>query len=136
MLSIRLQRTGRSGHAQYRVVAQDSRFSPTSGRYAAQLGTYNPHSKALNINVELAQKLLDNGAQPSERVAVLLKQAGAKLPSWVTVPEKHTSAVKNTDKLRRHKPVEEKAPVVEEVVAEAEVVEEPAVEEVAAPASE
>ncbi len=107
MLSIRLQRTGRSGHAQYRVVAQDSRFSPTSGRFAAMLGTYNPHTKAVSIDVEAAQKYLDNGAQPSPRVTLLLKEAGVKLPSWVKMPKQHSSTIKNQDKLRKNRPAEE-----------------------------
>lgn len=44
MLVIRLQRTGRKGHAQFRVVVQDSRRTPSSGRVVALLGSYNPHS--------------------------------------------------------------------------------------------
>lgn len=123
MLSIRLQRTGRSGHAQYRIIAQDSRFSPTSGRFVAQLGSYNPHTKAVVLDVERAQKYLNTGAQPSSRMVMILKNAGVKLPSWVNVPEKRTSTIKHTDKLRKNRPVEETvAPaVVEEVVEETPV---------------
>jgi small subunit ribosomal protein S16 len=118
MLSIRLQRTGRSGHAQYRIIAQDSRFSPTSGRCVAQLGSYNPHTKAVVLNVELAQKYLNTGAQPSSRMVMILKNAGVKLPSWVTLPEKRTTSIKNTDKLRKNRPVEEVAAPVAEVAVE------------------
>ena len=74
MLVIRLQRTGRKGHAQFRVVVQDSRRTPTSGKVVALLGTYNPHSKAVVLNKERAQHFLDHGAQPSDRVVVLLKK--------------------------------------------------------------
>ena len=88
MLVIRLQRTGRKGHAQFRVVVQDSRRTPTSGKIVAQVGTYNPHTKELTLKKERAQHYLDHGAQPSERVAALLKKDGIKLPSWVKEPSK------------------------------------------------
>ncbi|MGB4967456.1 MAG: 30S ribosomal protein S16, partial [Candidatus Saccharimonadales bacterium] len=68
MLVIRLQRTGRKGHAQFRVVVQDSRRTPTSGKIVAQVGTYNPHTKEIVLDKERTQTYLNNGAQPSERV--------------------------------------------------------------------
>jgi small subunit ribosomal protein S16 len=105
MLAIRLQRTGRSGHAQYRIVAQDSRFTPTSGRIAAQLGTFNPHTKAVTLNKELATTYLNNGAQPSSRVALILEKEGVALPKWVVKSATSTSAIKNQDKLRKNRPV-------------------------------
>ena len=74
MLVIRLQRTGRKGHAQFRVVVQDSRRTPTSGKIVALIGNYNPHTKELAVNKEKAQFYLDHGAQPTSRVAVLLKK--------------------------------------------------------------
>ena len=54
MLVIRMQRTGRKGHAQFRVVVQDSRRTPTSGKIVANLGHYNPHSKELVVDKEKA----------------------------------------------------------------------------------
>ena len=68
MLVIRMQRTGRKGHAQFRVVVQDSRRTPTSGRVVAALGHYNPHTKETSLNKEKATQYLNNGAQPSDRV--------------------------------------------------------------------
>lgn len=124
MLVIRLQRVGRKGLAQFRVVVQDSRRTPTSGRVVASLGHYNPHTKEKVINKEKAQFYLDHGAQPSERVALLLKNEGVKLPEWVTLPAKQDGKIRNPEKLRRNQPKEE-APV-EEVKAE-----EPAAEETA-----
>ena len=82
MLVIRLQRTGRKGHAQFRVVVQDSRRTPSSGKIVAALGHYNPHNKEIVVNKEKAQHYLDHGAQPSSRVAILLKKEGVKLPAW------------------------------------------------------
>lgn len=150
MLVIRLQRTGRKGHAQFRVVVQDSRRTPSSGRVVALLGNYNPHSKEVNLDKDLAAKYLANGAQPSDRVVRLLQAEGVKLPNWVTVAAPKTGALRNPDKLRRNQPAApvEEAPVAEEVeeVAEASEpeaaaeapAEAPATEEVAAeePATE
>ena len=80
MLVIRMQRTGRKGHAQFRVIVQDSRRTPTSGKIVAPLGSYDPHSKQTTLNKEKAQFYLEHGAQPSERVAAILKAEGVKLP--------------------------------------------------------
>lgn len=122
MLVIRLQRTGRKGHAQFRVVVQDSRRTPTSGKIVAQVGTYNPHTKELNLNKERAQHYLNHGAQPSDRVAVLLSKDGIKMPSWVKLPAKQEGKIRNPEKLRRNQPKEE---VVEDAPVE-EAVETPA----------
>jgi small subunit ribosomal protein S16 len=111
MLVIRMQRTGRKGHAMFRVVVQDSRRTPTSGKIVAQLGSYDPHSKAVTLNKEKAQYYLDHGAQPSDRATGLLKSEGIKLPKWVTVSEAQKRSVRNADKRRSTRPAEE---VVEE----------------------
>ncbi len=118
MLAIRLTRTGRSGHAQYRIVVQDSRQSPTSGKLVAHLGNYNPHTKTVNVEKDQTELFLKNGAQPSERVAALLKEAGVKLPKWVAKPTKKQGKVRNPDKLAKGN--EAPAPKVEETNEEAE----------------
>ena len=128
MLVIRLQRTGRKGHAQFRIVVQDSRRTPTSGKIVAQVGTYNPHSKELNVNKERAQHYLDHGAQPSERVVSILKKEGLKLPEWVKDPSRKDGKLRNPEKLRRNQPKEET--VAEEAPAETPAAEEPAAEAV------
>lgn len=109
MLVIRLQRTGRKGHAQFRVVVQDSRRTPTSGKIVASLGTYNPHTKELKVDNDRAQHYLDHGAQPSDRVALLLKKDGIKLPKWVKEPAKQEGKLRNPEKLRRNQPKEAKS---------------------------
>lgn len=123
MLVIRMQRTGRKGHAQFRVVVQDSRRTPSSGKIVAALGSYNPHSKETTLNIEKAQHYLDHGAQPSSRVAVLLQKEGAKLPKWVKIDTSKTASVRDVEKRRSTRPAEEvpeEAPV-ETSAAEAEV---------------
>lgn len=122
MLAIRMQRTGRKGHAQFRVVVQDSRLTPTSGRVVAGLGSYDPHTKEAKLDLEKAEFYLKNGAQPSSRVAALLKSQGVKLPDWVVVAEGKQKSVKNADKLRKNQPAEEVVAEVVEAEAEAETV--------------
>lgn len=114
MLAIRMQRTGRKGHAQFRLIVQDARRSPASGRVVAQLGHYNPHSKQTVIDKEKAAFYLEHGAQPSPRVTSILKSEKVKLPEWVAKPDKKSGIIRNMDKLRRNRPPEEKAPVVTE----------------------
>ena len=114
MLAIRLQRVGRKGHAMYRMAVQESQRHPSSGRVVAYVGTYDPHTKAAKVQVELTQKYLDNGAQPSPRVVKLLSDAGVKLPKWVEKADtKKSKTIRNATKLRKNqskieKPVEEK----------------------------
>ncbi|HUD10180.1 MAG TPA: 30S ribosomal protein S16 [Candidatus Saccharimonadales bacterium] len=112
MLAIRMQRTGRKGHAMFRVVVQDSRRTPTSGKIVALLGSYDPHAKTISISKDKASFYLEHGAQPSDRVARLLKSEGVKLPNWVTLQAKKDGKIKNLEKLRRNRPAEE-APKVE-----------------------
>jgi small subunit ribosomal protein S16 len=109
MLAIRMQRTGRKGHAMFRIIVQDARRSPTSGKVVAQLGSYDPHTKAVVITKDKASFYLEHGAQPSERAAKLLKAEGIKLPAWVAASTKKSKSIKNVEKLRRNRPAEEKS---------------------------
>lgn len=125
MLTIRMQRTGRKGHAMFRVVVQDSRVTPTSGKVVAMLGSYDPHAKTATIDKEKAAIYLKNGARPSDRAARLLQSEGVKLPAWVEIDTKKAGKLKNPDKLRKNRPAEpaaEEAPA-EEPAAEAEATE-------------
>lgn len=133
MLVIRLQRTGRKGHAQFRVVVQDSRRTPTSGKIVAQVGTYDPHTKTLTLDKERAQHYLDHGAQPSDRVVMILTKEGLKVPAWVQKSVKQEAKIRHPEKLRRNQPKEE--PKVEEPVIE-EATEAPVAEEAPVEAAE
>lgn len=103
----------------FRVVVQDARLTPTSGKVVAQLGSYDPHSKVVTIDKEKAATFLTNGAQPSDRAAALLEKEGVKLPKWVTRSAAKSRTTRNPEKLRRNQPKEEAVP--EAVEAEAEV---------------
>src|SRR5687768_1580548 len=108
MLAIRLQRLGRKGYPVYRLAVQESQRHPSSGRVIAYVGSYNPHTKDATVQVETAQKYLDNGAQPTPRVVKLLKDAGVKLPSWVKQSETDKKkTIRNSEKLRKNQPKEE-----------------------------
>jgi small subunit ribosomal protein S16 len=128
MLVIRMQRTGRKGHAMFRVVVQDSRRTPTSGKIVAQLGSYDPHTKTLILKKDKVEFYLEHGAQPSPRAARLIASEGIKLPEWVKTPATKTRTVRNADKRRSTTP----APVVETPVEEAPA--EEVIVEVEAPA--
>lgn len=118
MLSIRLQRLGRKGHPVYRVVVQDSRQSPTSGKYVAMLGSYDPHTKTTAIAKDKAEFYLKNGAQPSERVVKLFSDENISLPKWVGKSVKQEKQIKNPDKLRKNRPAEEQKPAPEDAESE------------------
>lgn len=120
MLTIRMQRTGRKGHAMFRVVVQDSHVTPTSGKVVALLGSYDPHAKTTNVDTEKASFYLEHGAQPSDRVARLLQNEGVKLPKWYKAPVTKSGGIRNAEKLRRNQPKEEAAPVAEAAEAEVE----------------
>ncbi len=112
MLTIRMQRTGRKGHAMFRIIVQDSRLTPTSGKIVAPLGSYDPHAKTVILNKEKAAFYLEHGAQPSTRVTRILKSEGVKLPDWVKLPTDKERAVRNAEKRRSTapaKPAEETA---------------------------
>lgn len=128
MLAIRMQRVGRQGYATYRLAVQEAQRHPSSGRVIAYVGSYNPHTKESNVQVELAQKYLTNGAQPTPRVVKLLEAAGVKLPSWVKKADVKTKTIRHAEKLRKNQPKVEK-PAVEEEAVEDVAVETPAIEE-------
>ena len=110
MLAIRMQRNGRSHYPTYRIVVQESQRHPLSGRVVAEVGNYNPATKALTLDKEAVKKYLDNGAQPSSRVAFILKKNGVKLPKWYKEPTAKKSVAKHADKLRKNQPKEVPAP--------------------------
>lgn len=99
-----MQRKGRTGHAQFRVIVQDSRFHPTSGRVVAYVGNYDPHTKVATLDGEKISQYLSNGAQPSDRVAKLLTKEGIKLPDWFQASVPKSKAVRNADKRRSTRP--------------------------------
>jgi small subunit ribosomal protein S16 len=114
MVVIRLARVGRKKYPVYRIVAADKARSVTS-KYLAVLGTYNPHTKQIELDKELIKQYLDNGAQASDRVLRLFKANGVDLPKWANIhdrnkaPKTKEGAEETTDN----------APATDEVATEA-----------------
>jgi small subunit ribosomal protein S16 len=74
---IRMMLLGRKHRPYYRIVAIDGR-QPRDGRTIEELGTYDPMIKDTDTRVTLVpdrvKYWLSVGAQPSEKVAVLIKK--------------------------------------------------------------
>ena len=77
MVKIRLRRMGAKQAPFYRIVVADSR-SPRDGRCIEEIGTYNPltNPTTVTVDAEKAQAWIKNGAQPTDTVRGLLKNAG------------------------------------------------------------
>ena len=74
---IRMKPMGRRHRSYFRIVAIDSRMA-RDGKVLEELGTYDPMVKDTDQRVTLKpariKRWLSVGAQPSEKVAVLLKK--------------------------------------------------------------
>lgn len=79
MVTIRLARGGAKKRPFYSVVVTDSR-NARDGRFIERIGFFNPvaagKEERLRLNAERYQHWVAQGAQPSERVAQLAKEAG------------------------------------------------------------
>ena len=81
-MKIRLARGGSKKRPFYSIVASDSRM-PRDGRFIEKLGTYNPllakdSEDRVKLNAERVQYWMSQGAQPTDRVARFLENAGLK----------------------------------------------------------
>ena len=76
-VKIRLKRIGKKKVPFYRIIVSDSKF-PVNGKFIEEIGTYDPNTdpSTVKVNEELAKKWIANGAQPTESVAKLFRQAG------------------------------------------------------------
>ena len=76
-VKIRLRRMGQKKAPFYRIVVADSR-RPRDGRLIEEIGYYDPTKEPSEIRVdeEAAKKWLANGAQPTQTVEKILKNAG------------------------------------------------------------
>ena len=78
MIMIRLSRHGAKKTPFYQIVVAD-RTSKRDGRFIERLGFFNPvargNSERLRLDLDRVEHWLSVGAQPSERVAALVKEA-------------------------------------------------------------
>lgn len=75
-VKIRLARHGVKKRPYYRIVVADSR-APRDGRFIDEVGRYNPCTEPamVKFDMEKVDQWISNGAQPTDTVARLLKQA-------------------------------------------------------------
>ena len=142
-LAIRLSRGGRKKRPFYRIVVADKRM-PRDGRYIERLGTYNPllnddNEQRVQLVEDRLKYWLDQGAKPSERVAIFLGKAGLiDMPEQPNRPKKSAPGEKAKmlieEKEEKRKAAEEAAKAAEEEAKAAAAAEEAPAEE--APAEE
>lgn len=89
MLVIRFRRVGKKNKPTYRVVVGEHTWTP-SGKFTADLGSYNPHSKATTLKKEEAVEWLNKGAKPSNSVAKLFEKEKIKHNSVVVIKKKRS----------------------------------------------
>lgn len=76
MLMIRLTKVGGKHARDFRLIVNEKRSPPRSGRYIEILGNYNPVQKRINIKKERVEHWLSKGARPSATVHNLLVRQG------------------------------------------------------------
>jgi len=145
-LRIRLSRGGAKKRPYYRIVVADSRM-PRDGRFIERVGTYNPmvakdHPERLIMKEDRIKHWIGVGAQPSDRVARFLGNAGMMdMPKIAEQSKKHLPKAKAQERAKEREEAaaskaaeaaEAAAAPAEEPVAEEAPAEEAAPEEAAA----
>lgn len=74
---IRMKRLGRKHRPYYRICVMDARV-PRDGKAIEEIGTYDPmvrdKSQRVTLDMERIEHWISVGAQPSEKVAVLIRK--------------------------------------------------------------
>lgn len=102
MVVIRLARGGAKKRPFYAIVVADSR-NPRDGRFIEKVGTYNPILKSddpnrVALKLDRIQDWMKKGAQPTDRVARFLDQAGVMKRESKTNPNKAQPGKKMTER--------------------------------------
>jgi len=94
MVSIRLSRGGAKKRPFYQIVVADGRLK-RDGRYIERIGFFNPIATRgevrLRVDRTRAEYWISRGAQPSERVAKLLKESTTETAEVVVAPMQSTA---------------------------------------------
>lgn len=101
---IRMKRLGRKHRPYYRICVMDSR-SPRDGKTIEEIGTYDPmvrdKSQRVSLKLERVDHWLSVGAQPTEKVAVLIRKfQGVGLGRNQVAPPDDPAAGKETGRGR------------------------------------
>ena len=133
-LKIRLTRRGAKKRPFYRIVVADSR-SPRDGRFIERLGHYNPmvpkdHPDRIVLKEDRIKHWMGVGAQPTDRVARFLGQAG--IMEMPAIPEQTKKNQPRPKTVERLKAAEEAAAAPKEAPAKEAPAEEAPAEDAAA----
>jgi len=101
-INIRLARGGSKKRPYYKIVVADAR-SPRDGRFIEKIGNYNPllakdNEQRVQLDADRAKHWLSVGAQPTDRVARFLDQAGVLERSVRNNPNKGKPGEKATER--------------------------------------
>lgn len=112
-LKIRLTRGGAKKRPYYRIVVADAR-SPRDGRFIEKIGAYDPMKakdspERVILDLEKAKAWLAKGAQPTDRVARFLDEAGVVKRDARNNPEKAKPGKKALERAAEKKQKEEDA---------------------------
>lgn len=125
MVSIRLSRGGAKKRPFYHIVVTDQR-NRRDGRYIERLGFFNPIARGgeqkLKIDIARIEYWVENGAQPSPRVAALVETYRKSPPEVESVTEAETPATETKPEkveAKQAEPKTEEAAPAEADVAEA-----------------
>jgi len=124
MLIIRLQRMGKKKYPTYRMIISE-KTKDTHGTYLEQLGTFNPHLKENQLNVDASKikEYIAKGAQMSETVNNLLitnKIIEGKKAKSVFLSKKRKVKLEEKDKAKVEAAAKAKADAEAKAKAEAE----------------
>ncbi len=75
MLSIKLRRIGKKGHASFRVVVAEAR-SKAKSKFVEDLGWIDPHTDKFELNKDRIAYWIKSGAQPTKTAADYIKKSG------------------------------------------------------------
>ena len=122
-LKIRLARGGSKKRPYYQIVIADA-HSPRDGRFLEKVGSWNPmlakdNDKRVELNADRIKEWLVKGAQPTDRVAKFLADAGLVTRDARSNPEKAKPGKKALERVaERKQKAEDAAAAAAEAAAE------------------
>jgi small subunit ribosomal protein S16 len=116
---IRLQRTGRTNDAAFRIVVTEKARAAKTGKVVEYVGSYHPKTKAVTLKKGRVEYWMSVGAKPSDTLTNLLIEQKVISGKKINVLPKKT--VEKKEGVVQSAPATEGASAAEEPVAEAGV---------------
>lgn len=115
-VKIRLARGGAKKKPSYRIVVANA-DSPRDGKFIKAIGSYRPKlgnatSSEVVFDKDLLSYWLDHGAQPTDTVIRLMKNAGIPLP--LRISQQVDRKIKNLQNIQRNATEAEKSAAIAE----------------------